>query len=91
MIGIHCKYLARVVSSLVSILVVHVVRDTYFCENARPVAHVVHSFLLNCGKLIPEAISYGRLTNFDCEGWRKIFTSQNAKDIDVPDPIPTKA
>ena len=68
MVRIHGMQLAVIVACPVRVLVVHIERNADFSEDAGVRAHVVKALLLNGAKLVPYAVSNGRLTDLDGEG-----------------------
>lgn len=89
MICVHSQRLTGVVTSLVGILVIHVVRDANLCKHARMVAHILQTFLTDRFELFSQAIPDGSRTNFDGECRREVFPPQDSKYIDVVEAIPT--
>ena len=69
-------------------LVVHVIRDTDFGNDGRVISHVLFAFLSNGRELISEAVPDRGLADLNSKGWRKVSSAKNAKDVDVPVPVP---
>ncbi|KAG9991766.1 glycosyl hydrolase-like protein, partial [Aureobasidium melanogenum] len=62
-IRIHCERLAGKVASLVSVFVVHVVRNTNLCEDSWTRTHLLLGFFTQVLELVAEAVSDGTFTN----------------------------
>src|SRR5579871_1273147 len=88
MICIHCRRLARIVTRLVGIFVVHVIRDSELCQYNWVVTHIIQAFLSYGPQLVSEAISYGSLANLNSKSRAVIFATHNSKDVNVPISIP---
>lgn len=69
-IGVHGEGLAGVVAGLVGVLVVHVVGNADFGEDARVGAHVVDAFFSDRCELVSQAVSDGGFAYFDRKCWR---------------------
>ena len=69
MIGIHGRRLTGEIACFISILIVHVVRNSYLGKDAGMVPHVIHSLSPDRGELVSEAVADSCLTHFDCESW----------------------
>ena len=89
-IGVHGEGLARVVSRLIGVFVVHVVGNSDFGEDAGVFAHVVQTFSAHCRQLVSEAIPNSCFADFNGEGRCQITASQDAQNVNVPIAIPMK-
>lgn len=88
MVGVHSSNLTRIISGLVSILVIHIVWDTNLREHARSHSHVLHALFSNGRQLVAETISDGCLSEFDGKWWREIFPTEDTEHINIPNAIP---
>jgi hypothetical protein len=73
MVRVQRSNLARVIPSLVGVLLIHVVWDSDLREDTWSQSHVVHALLSYAFELVSEAVTYGGFSNLDCERWRVIF------------------
>ncbi|KAG9938422.1 glycosyl hydrolase-like protein, partial [Aureobasidium melanogenum] len=87
-IRIHCERLAGKVASLVSVFVVHVVRNTNLCEDSWTRTHLLLGFFTQVLELVAEAVSDGTFTNLYRESRAQVFAAHDTNHINIPESIP---
>ena len=88
MICIHCTSLATVVTSLVCVLIIHIIRNPNLSENKWMDTHILKALISKRLKLVTQAVSNCSLPNLNPECRRKILSTKDADDINVVQPVP---